>query len=119
MTSRATVGTFLNSIPPVWHCSITAIKSQRWFFQHENLPTETRNTHKAMRYQRLKANCSSKFLAFLKYILSTLAAVVAIVIVVPLAIMFGRKRGPPPRSSVLIPLYIYPAPGTWDPLFAA
>jgi hypothetical protein len=72
-----------------------------------------------MRYQRLQTYCSSKFLGFPKYILWALAAVVVIVIVVPLAVMFGKKRGPPPRSSALIPLYVYPDPGAWDPFFAA
>ncbi|PMD37236.1 cell surface spherulin 4-like protein [Hyaloscypha variabilis F] len=33
--------------------------------------------------------------------------------------MFSRKSRPPPRSSVLVPLYIYPDPGVWDPLYTA
>lgn len=33
----------------------------------------------------------------------------------------SRPQGfvPPARPFVLVPLYIYPAPGAWDPLFAA
>lgn len=34
--------------------------------------------------------------------------------------MFSKKKkSAPPKSSILIPLYVYPAPGAWDPLFAA
>jgi hypothetical protein len=33
--------------------------------------------------------------------------------------MFSRKSRPPPRSNVLVPLYIYPDPGVWDPLYTA
>jgi hypothetical protein len=69
--------------------------------------------------QRMKANCSSRVLGIPKYLLWTLAAVVVIVLVVPLAVMFGRKRAPPPPSNVLVPLYIYPDPGAWDPLYTA
>ncbi|KAE9364773.1 hypothetical protein N431DRAFT_421961 [Stipitochalara longipes BDJ] len=38
--------------------------------------------------------------------------------VVQLSIMFSRKSRPPPRSSIIFPLYIYPDPGVWDPLYA-
>ncbi|KUJ17439.1 uncharacterized protein LY89DRAFT_644923 [Mollisia scopiformis] len=33
--------------------------------------------------------------------------------------MFGRKSRKPPKATVLVPLYIYPDPLAWDPLFAA
>lgn len=34
--------------------------------------------------------------------------------------MFGKKKkAAPPKSSILVPLYVYPAPGAWEPLFTA
>jgi hypothetical protein len=45
--------------------------------------------------------------------------VAVIVIVVPIAVMFGRKKSSTPKGTVLVPLYVYPSPGAWDPLFTA
>jgi hypothetical protein len=48
---------------------------------------------------------------------TTLTAVAILALVVPLAVMFGRKHKAPPKVSVLVPLYVYPFPGAWDPLY--
>ncbi|KAE8441933.1 hypothetical protein EG329_004141 [Mollisiaceae sp. DMI_Dod_QoI] len=40
-------------------------------------------------------------------------------LVIPLAIMLGKKRHNRGQSTVLVPLYIYPSPGAWNPLFSA
>ncbi|TVY83392.1 Spherulin-4, partial [Lachnellula suecica] len=54
-----------------------------------------------------------------KYLFWALFGVVVIVIVVPIAVMFGRKKASTPRGAILVPLYVYPSPGAWEPLFAA
>ncbi|KAH7395888.1 cell surface spherulin 4-like protein [Cadophora sp. MPI-SDFR-AT-0126] len=67
-----------------------------------------------------RRNCKSKFCGVPLWILSILLfAVVIIAIVVPVAVMFGKKKNGAPRSDVLVPLYVYPNPGAWDPLFEA
>lgn len=33
--------------------------------------------------------------------------------------MFGKKDKDPPPSDILIPLYVYPSPGAWDPVYTA
>jgi hypothetical protein len=33
--------------------------------------------------------------------------------------MYPRKKIGLPSSNILVPLYVYPAPGAWDPLFTA
>ncbi|KAG9243218.1 Spherulation-specific family 4 [Calycina marina] len=40
-------------------------------------------------------------------------------IAIPVGVMFGREKKTTPRSSVLVPLYVYPYPGAWDPLYTA
>jgi hypothetical protein len=49
------------------------------------------------------------------------AMIVAILlaIVVPLAVILPRNSAVTKgvKSTVLVPLYIYPAPGAWDPLY--
>jgi len=66
-----------------------------------------------------RRNCKSKFCGVPLWIISILLLVVVIVIVVPIAVMFGKKKNGAPRSDVLVPLYVYPSPGAWDPLFEA
>jgi hypothetical protein len=39
---------------------------------------------------------------------------------IPVVADFGNKlQAMAPRTGMLIPLYIYPVPGAWDPLYAA
>jgi len=48
------------------------------------------------------------------------AVIIVLAIVIPIAIMFGKKKKTAvPRSGVLVPLYVYPSPGAWDPLYNA
>jgi hypothetical protein len=50
------------------------------------------------------------------------AAVAAIVVAVAVAVAvtFTEKKQPrDPATTILVPLYIYPDPGSWDPLFEA
>jgi hypothetical protein len=55
-----------------------------------------------------------------KYLLCALLAVTIIAIVVPVGVMFGKKKkASPPKSTILVPLYVYPAPGAWDPMLTA
>lgn len=72
-----------------------------------------RNSPSSKRY------CKPKFLGIPLYILWTLLIIAILALVLPLAIMFGRKNRKSPPSTVLVPLYIYPDPGAWDPLFTA
>ncbi|KAL5327305.1 hypothetical protein ACEPPN_004999 [Leptodophora sp. 'Broadleaf-Isolate-01'] len=69
--------------------------------------------------KRPRRSCKSKICGVPLWILSILLLVVVIVIVVPIAVMFGKKKNGAPRSDVLVPLYVYPNPGAWDPLFEA
>jgi hypothetical protein len=70
------------------------------------------------RRQHTKAN--PKALGQRRYLLWTLLAISVLAIVVPVTVMFSKKkRSAPPKSSILVPLYVYPAPGAWDPLFTA
>jgi hypothetical protein len=58
----------------------------------------------------------------LKCISIILAVVLAVVIaiVVPLAVLFSKRSGSQgQKATFLIPLYIFPAPKAWDPLFDA
>ena len=49
-----------------------------------------------------------------------LLAIVVLAIVIPVAVMFGKKKkAAPPKSTILVPLYVYPAPGAWDPVLTA
>ena len=67
-----------------------------------------------------KADRSSKRRPNRKYLLLGLLATAVLAIVIPVAVMFGRKKkAAPPKSTILVPLYVYPAPGAWDPLFTA
>lgn len=51
---------------------------------------------------------------------SALVGVLALAIIVPLAIVLPRRaRNMAPKSSVIVPLYVYPALGAWDPLHEA
>lgn len=67
--------------------------------------------------QRINAKGTSKALGLSKYLLWICAVVAVIVLVVPLSVMFGKKKAHPPPSNVLVPLYIYPDLGAWDPLY--
>ncbi|KAH7360230.1 Spherulation-specific family 4-domain-containing protein [Rhexocercosporidium sp. MPI-PUGE-AT-0058] len=69
--------------------------------------------------KRPRRTCKSKICGVPLWILSILLLVVVIAIVVPIAVMFGKKKNNTPRSDVLVPLYVYPNPGAWDPLFEA
>ena len=62
----------------------------------------------------------SKICGIPKFIVWIILGFAIVVIVVPIIVMFSKKKkGPPPKSNVLLPLYVYPAPGAWDPLFTA
>jgi hypothetical protein len=51
-------------------------------------------------------------------IVCVVAAVVILAIVIPVAVVFSRrKHSHGLASTVLVPLYIYPDPGAWDPLY--
>lgn len=45
-----------------------------------------------------------------------LIAILAVVIPPAVVVTLRKKNSMGPRSKVFVPLYIYPAPGTWDPL---
>ena len=52
-------------------------------------------------------------------IISIIAALAVIAIVVPITVVFVRKRNMKLDPFVLVPLYIYPNLGAWDPLYEA
>ena len=55
-----------------------------------------------------------------RHLLWGLLAITLLAIIVPTAVMFSKKKKTaPPKSSILVPLYVYPAPGAWEPLFTA
>jgi len=72
-----------------------------------------------MRVRCFTAKSGSRILGIPRYLFIILVSSAVIALVVPLAVMFGRKKGNKPRSDVLVPLYVYPSPGAWDTLFTA
>ncbi|KAI9733675.1 MAG: hypothetical protein M1834_003277 [Cirrosporium novae-zelandiae] len=52
-----------------------------------------------------------------RLLLAAVITIIVLAIVIPIAVVFGRKHTMPPKSNVLVPLYVYPAPGAWDPLY--
>ncbi|RFU27107.1 hypothetical protein B7463_g9239, partial [Scytalidium lignicola] len=87
--------------------------------QSSILDTSTRDYDPEPKTSRLRAISSSKVLGIPKYLIWIVLLLIVIAIVVPLAVMFGKKDKSPPHSDVLIPLYVYPSPGAWDPLYKA
>ena len=46
--------------------------------------------------------------------------ILILIVVIPLAVVLPRRaRDMGPKSSVIVPLYVYPSPGAWDPLHQA
>lgn len=72
-----------------------------------------------MKSPRNKAKNGPRILGRSRYLFCLLLSLAVIALVVPLAVMFGKKKTATPRSDVLVPLYVYPSPGAWDPLLAA
>ncbi|KAH8802482.1 Spherulation-specific family 4-domain-containing protein [Xylogone sp. PMI_703] len=68
---------------------------------------------------RFRAISSSRVLGIPKFLIWIVLLIIVIAIVVPLAVMFGKKDKMQPHSDVLVPLYVYPSPGAWDPLYTA
>jgi len=67
-----------------------------------------------------QADKSSKRSCKRRYLLWALLAILVLAIVIPIAIMFGKKKKASlPKSAILVPLYVYPAQGAWDPLITA
>ncbi|CAG8981998.1 hypothetical protein HYALB_00004866 [Hymenoscyphus albidus] len=62
--------------------------------------------------------CATKLLGIPKFIFWVLALIAIVVLVVPIAIMFGRNKHHM-KTMVLVPLYIYPTYQAWDPLLEA
>ncbi|KAL3424695.1 cell surface spherulin 4-like protein [Phlyctema vagabunda] len=55
-----------------------------------------------------------------KYLIIAGVAVAVLIIVISVAVSLGKKGGgSSPKSDVLVPLYVYPNPGAWDPLITA
>ncbi|CZR56592.1 related to cell surface spherulin 4-like protein [Phialocephala subalpina] len=68
---------------------------------------------------RRNTYCKTKLFGIPLWFFWTLLLIAILALILPVAIMFGKKKrqvGPP---TVLVPLYIYPDPGAWDPLFSA
>lgn len=49
----------------------------------------------------------------------TIIVIVVVVIITPPAVLLAMGKVSPPKSAVLVPLYVYPAPGAWEPLHEA
>jgi hypothetical protein len=63
---------------------------------------------------------SSKRFGTRKYLICILLAIAVLAVVIPVAVMFGKKKkASTPKSTVIVPLYVYPTPGAWEPLFTA
>lgn len=47
--------------------------------------------------------------------------IVLVAVIVPIAVVMSRKHNSygTPSSTVLVPLYVYPEQGAWDPLYNA
>lgn len=66
-----------------------------------------------------KADSKPKARRVVRLLLSIVFAITILAIIIPLAVMFRKKKATPPKANVLVPLYVYPSPGAWDPLFTA
>lgn len=54
------------------------------------------------------------------YISLAVVFLLILAVVIPVAVVFSRRRHPKGlKSTVLVPLYIYPVPGAWEPLHKA
>jgi hypothetical protein len=62
-----------------------------------------------------RANRSKRF----KWLgIGVIAAIIIIIIVVPIVVLVPRAANSKlHQSNVILPLYIYPLPGAWDPLY--
>jgi hypothetical protein len=55
-----------------------------------------------------------------RYLLWIILAIIVLAVLAPTVAMFSKKnKAIPPKSNILVPLYVYPAPGAWEPLFNA
>ena len=73
------------------------------------------DTHTSL-FKQGKQGRSRRF----KIILAAVVIVVLLLIIIPLAVVLPkRKKSTHPICSILLPLYIYPADGAWDPIFQA
>lgn len=59
-------------------------------------------------------------------IIALILTVLILVIAIPLAVLLRKKNenvvaytGPGVSTSLIVPLYIYPGDGAWDPLYQA
>lgn len=50
---------------------------------------------------------------------STIIVIAVVVIIAPLAVILAMSKVSLPKSAILVPLYVYPAPGAWEPLHEA
>ncbi len=63
---------------------------------------------------------NSKNFATRRFLIFILPVISILAIVIVVAVMFGRKKNAAMlKSDVLVPLYVYPLPAAWDPLFTA
>lgn len=53
-----------------------------------------------------------------RIILAVFAVVAILAVVIPPAVVvtLRKQNSMGPKSKVLVPLYVYPAPGAWEPL---
>jgi hypothetical protein len=73
-----------------------------------------------MTIRNLRTKGNSKVPRQRRYLLWALLAITVLAIAMPLTVIFSKKKkSAPPKSSILVPLYVYPAPGAWEPLFTA
>ena len=83
---------------------------------HSKPPTTDHHMKVTSQHTKRKSTASGQR----RYLFWALFAITVLSIVVPAAVMVSkRKKSTPPKASVLVPLYVYPSPGTWEPLFTA
>lgn len=55
-----------------------------------------------------------------RIVLAVIGLIIVLAIVIPVAVVISNRHSSKGLvSSVLVPLYIYPSQGAWDPLFNA
>lgn len=88
--------------------------------KNEQWPTFTHTQPNRMEAPDKVLRRSSRRSKWCITISSIVIAAVLLAIIVPVAVIFSQKRQPRDFvTTVLVPLYIYPDPGAWEPLFDA
>jgi hypothetical protein len=106
------------------HClrngEIESLRGYGWNVKNPSCPTLVQHQPSRMEAPAQVLRRSSKRSKFCITISVAVVVAVLVAIVVPVAVTLSQRRQPRDLSTtVLVPLYLYPDPGAWEPLFDA